>query len=53
MAAVVLPTLDFVELAYCNPVDVPSKKMGRHIALARLRKELECHGYEVVDHAEE
>lgn len=53
MAVVILPEMDFAEVAYCNPVDTPSRKMGRHIALGRLRKRLMDAGYEVVDDAEE
>lgn len=52
-ATVILPEFDFVEIAYCNPVDVPSKKRGRHIAVNRLRKRLKEAGYEVVEDGNE
>ena len=39
------PGFTMFAFARCNPVDVPSRAMGRTIAVGRLRKMLEHEGY--------
>lgn len=47
LAVAELPEATISATAFCCPTDAPSRAMGRTIALGRLRKRLEKHGWEL------